>query len=145
LFSFTISGSGTISGWGVPLTSTACSRGGERCAYCGMKIDAASPWRADLVRADASHVRFDTPRCAFLAWRTGRVAATGIELQEYYDRTWRKGEDLRFAFGSDVLGPMGAEVVPVDPSRAEKFARDHSATKVAPLSEVTAALLAPAP
>lgn len=110
-----------------------------------MKIDPASPWRADLLRADGSRVRFDTPRCAFLAWRTGRVEAVGIELQEYYDRAWRKGEDLRFAIGSDVLGPMGAEVVPVDPARAEKFARDHKATKVAPMSEVTAALLAATP
>ena len=123
----------------------ACARGGERCAYCGMKLDPASPWRADLVRGDGSHVHFDTPRCALLAWKTGRVPAAGISVQEYYERVWRRGEDLRFALGSDVVGPMGAEVVPVDPSRAEKFASDHHATRIASVDDLTAALLAPSP
>ncbi len=106
-----------------------------------MKIDPASPWRADLVRADGGRIHFDTPRCAFSAWRTGRVPATGIVLQEFYDRAWRKGDELRFALGSDVMGPMGIDVVPVDPSRAEKFATDHHAARTVTLDEVTAPLL----
>jgi copper chaperone NosL len=121
----------------------ACSREGSRCAYCGMKVDPASPWRADLIRADGSHVGFDTPRCALLAWRTGRVPAVAISVQEFYDRAWRNGQELRFALGSDVMGPMGAELVPVDPSRAQKFASDHHATRVVVLDDLTAALLAP--
>ena len=110
-----------------------------------MKLDPASPWRADLIRGDGSHVRFDTPRCALLAWRTGRVPAAGIAMQEFYDRTWRKGEELRFALGSDVMGPMGAEIVPVDPSRAQKFANDHRAARMAILDDLTVAVLAPVP
>ena len=106
-----------------------------------MKLDPTSPFSADLVRGDGSHVHFDSPRCALLAWRTGRVPAAGISLQEYYDRAWRRGEELRFALGSDVVGPMGADVVPVDPSRAKKFAIDHHATRIATLDELTVPLL----
>jgi hypothetical protein len=124
----------------VPL-ALACSRKEERCAFCGMKLDAASPWRTDLVRADGGHVRFDTPRCALLAWRSGRVAAADISLQEFYERTWTRGEDLRFALGSDVVGPMGPDAVPVDPARAEKFASDHHATRVLSLGDLTVAVL----
>jgi hypothetical protein len=106
-----------------------------------MKLDPASPWSADLVRGDGTHVHFDTPRCALLAWRSGRVPAAGISLQEFYERAWRKGEDLRFALGSDVMGPMGADAVPVEPARAQKFTMDHHATRIVTLDELTVALL----
>jgi hypothetical protein len=110
-----------------------------------MRIDPASAWNADLIRGDGSHVHFDTPRCALLAWRTGRVPANGASFQEFYERDWRRGEELRFALGSDVVGPMGVEIVPVDPSRAEKLARDHHASRIATLEELTAAVLESGP
>jgi hypothetical protein len=106
-----------------------------------MRIDPASSWRADLIREGGALVHFDTPRCALLAWKKGQVPAVGISLQEFYDRAWRNGEELRFALGSDVMGPMGTEVVPVDPSRVEKFVADHHATRTATLQELTPALL----
>jgi hypothetical protein len=106
-----------------------------------MKIDPASAWRADLVRADGSRVHFDTPRCALLAWKTGKVEATDAVLQEYYDRAWRSAKDLRFGVGSDVVGPMGADLVPVDPLHAAKFAADHHAARVVGVTDVTVELL----
>jgi hypothetical protein len=110
-----------------------------------MKIDPASPWRADLIGANGARVHFDTPRCALLAWKTGRVSAVGIDVQEFYDRTWRSGKELRFALGSDVMGPMGVDAVPVDPSLAQKFATDHHATRLVTLDEITPALLESSP
>lgn len=124
--------------------SVACKRGAssgpsdDRCAFCGMRIDPASAWRAELVTANGATVRFDTPRCAFLAWRTGKTAAKSIRAQEFYERAWRDGAELRFAIGSDVLGPMGPDVVPIDPARAAKFTADHAAARILTLDEVTA-------
>jgi nitrous oxide reductase accessory protein NosL len=69
------------------------------------------------------------------------VPADGVSLQEFYDRTWTKGEDLRFALGSDVTGPMGADVVPVAPERAAKFTNDHHASRVVELGELTLPVL----
>ncbi len=106
-----------------------------------MKIDPASAWRADLVTANGETAHFDTPRCALLAWRTGKTNAKTLRVQEFYERTWRDGAELRFALGSDVLGPMGPDVVPLDPSRAPKFTADHAATRIATLDELTAAVL----
>jgi hypothetical protein len=106
-----------------------------------MKLDPTSAWCADLVRGDGSRAHFDTPRCALLAWRTGRVPAAGALFQEFYDRAWRNGTELRFAIGSDVMGPMGADVVPVDPARTAKFSTDHHAARVVGLDELTTALL----
>jgi nitrous oxide reductase accessory protein NosL len=124
----------------------ACTKStADRCAYCGMRIDPASAWRADLV-AGTTTVHFDTPRCALLAWRKGKTAAQSIRVQEFYDRTWRDGAELRFVIGSDVTGPMGADLVPVDAARVAKFKVDHASSAGAPidalaLDAITSAVL----
>ena len=123
------------------LVLASCRSTAERCAFCGMKIDAVSPWRSDLVLVDGTTKHFDTPRCALTAWRTGRFDARAIRVQDYYGRTWRDGSEVRFVVGSDVVGPMGPDLVPVDTSRAAKFAEDHTAARPLPLSAVTAELL----
>ncbi len=120
----------------------ACSRHEERCRSCGMKIDPSSAWRTELVGPNGAPVAgFDTPRCAFQAWRSGKVAATAIRVPEYYDRRPRDGAELRFVVGGDVLGPMGPDLVPVEPSKADKFIQDHGAEKALRVEEVTADVL----
>jgi copper chaperone NosL len=113
-----------------------------RCKRCGMKIDPTSAWRAEIVSADGSRVSFDAPRCALSAWTLNRPNGATLEVQEYYDRVARRAETVQFAIGSDVLGPMGPDLVPVDPARIEKFAKDHTATRVLRLSEITPEVLA---
>ena len=74
--------------------------------------------------------------------RTGRASAVTIRVEEYYDRQWRDGREVLFVMGSDVLGPMGADLVPVDRAHAAKFAEDHVGVRPLPLDAVTAELLA---
>jgi nitrous oxide reductase accessory protein NosL len=116
----------------VPLV--ACKKE-QRCPNCGMKLDPSSGWRADLVVA-GQPVSYDTPRCAFTAWRSGAAPATAIRIQDFYDRAWKDGADVRFVAGSDVNGPMGADLVPVDAARAERFTKDHGGRALT-LAEVT--------
>jgi copper chaperone NosL len=123
-------------------TLTSCEKGDERCALCGMKIDSLSAWRADLELVDGTTRHFDTPRCALRAWRGGRFDARTIRVIEYYDRVWKDGNEVAFVIGSDVNGPMGPDVVPVDPLRAQKFADDHSAGRPMPLRLITSETLA---
>jgi copper chaperone NosL len=112
-----------------------------RCKHCGMKIDSGSPWRTDLVLPDGSAISFDTPRCAFTSWRKGATTAAGARAQDYYDRSWKKADDLRFVLGGDVVGPMGPDLVPVDPARAMKFIQDHGADRALRHDEVTLEVL----
>lgn len=119
----------------------ACKKGEPRCKHCGMRIDPSSPWRADLVLADGTATSFDTPRCALTSWRTGKTQATALRVQEYYDRRWRGGDELRFVIGGDVVGPMGPDLVPVDPPRATKFIQDHGADRALRLDEITTEVL----
>jgi hypothetical protein len=121
------------------VTTSACSRKPAelRCKYCGMKIDPSSAWRAELTTADGSTAAFDAPRCALASWRSGATPARSLRVQEYYDRTWRNAEELRFVVGGDVVGPMGKDLVPVDPSRTTKFIQDHAADRALRLDEIT--------
>jgi hypothetical protein len=118
-----------------------CKRAANRCELCGMTLDPSSPWLAELVGTDGATHRFDTPKCALLAWRTGKVPARATRFQEFYERVWRDGATLVFAVGSDVIGPMGGDTVPIDPTRAPKFEKDHGATRVVRLEELTAQVL----
>jgi nitrous oxide reductase accessory protein NosL len=114
-----------------------------RCGYCGMKIDAQSAWRAEVKRPDGKTDAFDTPRCAFGAVTKGdEPAGSVVRVQEFYDRSWQDSSQVKFAVGSDVTGPMGADLVPLLPAHADKFAHDHAATKVVPGADVNAAVLA---
>jgi copper chaperone NosL len=109
-----------------------------RCAHCGMKLDPASAWTTELTGPHPE--KYDTPRCALTAWRKGEHEATGVRVVEYYDRVARDGADVAFVVGSDVLGPMGPDVVPVAPDRVDRFVKDHGGKKLT-LAEVTAQVL----
>ncbi len=121
--------------------ASGCTRE-ARCKNCGMRVDPASAWKAELIGPGSLLVVFDTPRCALTFWRTGRQAAQALRVIEYYDRQPRDGAELRFVIGGDVLGPMGPDLVPVDAGRVSKFIQDHRADRALQLAEITSEVLA---
>lgn len=123
------------------VTAVACKKSDQRCKHCGMRIDPASAWRSDLVAADGAVTSYCAPRCALSAWRSGKASAASLRVQEYYERAWRDGSELQFVLGSDVLGPMGPDLVPVDPARVTKFIQDHEADRAVRLDEITTEIL----
>lgn len=108
----------------------------ERCPHCGMLIDRSSPFRAELGGAG-----YDSPRCALASLRGGSSTPGALKVQEFYTRTWTSGADVRFIGGSDVEGPMAAELVPVAPDKVDKFMRDHHGQRAYRLEEVTPEVL----
>jgi hypothetical protein len=126
----------------VPFAASACKKEGARCKHCGMRIDPTSAWHAELIGDDGKVTPFDTPRCALTSWRSGTTPARSIRVQEYYDRKTRDGSELRFVIGGDVVGPMGPDLVPIDPPRSSKFIQDHGADRALKLDEITPQVLA---
>jgi len=100
-------------------------RSGLRCATCGMKIDPISPWVSYLT-VSGKEEAFDTPTCALTAWRKAPASVTDARFREYYSQEWRDVKELRFVRGSDVVGPMGPDRVPINAGTAPRFARDHN-------------------
>ena len=66
---------------------------------------------------------------------------TKLRVQEFYSRAYVSEDAVRFVGGSDVEGPMGAELVPVAPDKQDKFMRDHHGTRSYASHDITADVL----
>lgn len=104
--------------------AAACQRA-RRCGTCGMKIDPGSPWVAYL-DTTGEELSFDTPRCALTAWHSDPKRVRRARFRDYYSQEMKDADDLRFVHGSDVLSPMGPDLVPVASATAARFAHDHN-------------------
>lgn len=105
----------------------ACTRDERpRCAQCGMYADVAPRWAADATLESGETLRFDTPKCLF--GYTARPDAPRVRARrvtEYYSQRLVPVETVSFVAGADLVGPMGKDLVPVEPSRAAAFVHDH--------------------
>lgn len=121
---------GTLATLGV----AACSRQ-DRCKSCGMVNDPASRFRVEIRGANGQVERFDTPKCAFKALRSG--TAGELSAVGYYTQTMRPAGQLSFVQGSDVLGPMGIDFIPVEREHAKRFASEHGAKQTYEADAIT--------
>jgi nitrous oxide reductase accessory protein NosL len=111
----------------------------DRCAVCGMFVAPYPNWVALIEFRDGSRAFFDGPKDMFVFFfdlakyrpqaRPEDIA--GILVTEYYTTRLMAARDVYFVVGSDVMGPMGKELVPVaGRENAETFQRDHGGTKI---------------
>jgi nitrous oxide reductase accessory protein NosL len=111
----------------------------DRCAVCGMFVAPYPNWVALIEFRDGSRAFFDGPKDMFVFFfdlakykpqaRPENIA--GILVTEYYTTRLMAVRDVYFVVGSDVMGPMGKELVPVaGRDNAETFRRDHGGTKI---------------
>jgi copper chaperone NosL len=124
---------------------------GSRCQVCGMLVATHADWLAQVVAENGETHFFDGAKDLFRflidpefeGSRATMSEAMGIYVTSYYERESIDARAALFVVGSEVLGPMGAELVP-HPTReaAEEFARDHGGTVIVTFDEVTADLLA---
>ncbi|MCM2263782.1 MAG: nitrous oxide reductase accessory protein NosL [Desulfuromonadales bacterium] len=107
----------------------------DRCAVCGMFVAPFPQWTAALELKDGRRFYFDGPKDLFIGlfdlptYFPGVSAeqVTGVYVTEYYGASLKPAAEVIFVTGSDVLGPMGQELVPViGREPAETFRRDHA-------------------
>ena len=92
---------------------------------------------------DGKVTAFDTPRCALTSWRSRNDAREDASACRSTTTARRAtATSVRFVIGGDVVGPMGPDLVPVDPPRASKFIQDHGADRALELDEITPQVLA---
>jgi copper chaperone NosL len=111
----------------------------DRCPVCGMFVAPHSNWLSVVTFADGQEVFFDGPKDLFryiFDLQTYQAERTLAEIQqvrvtEYYSTRLMDAKEVFFVTGSDVLGPMGAELVPVfGKGNAEAFLKDHAGKAV---------------
>ncbi len=122
----------------------------SKCPVCGMFVARYPDWVAGAVLADGTTRWFDGAK-DFFKWllhpeRYGAAgAAAGVQrllVTDYYAVTPVDARQAFYVLGSDVLGPMGTELVPFARREdAEEFRKDHHGTAVLRFAEITDATI----
>ncbi|ALC18088.1 nitrous oxide reductase accessory protein NosL [Desulfuromonas soudanensis] len=111
----------------------------ERCVVCGMFVAPYPEWVASIEFRDGTTAFFDGPKDMFVyffdleKYRPGAKPddIVAMVVTEYYTARPMPVGEVFFVSGSDVLGPMGYELVPVaGKENAETFMRDHGGKKI---------------
>ena len=116
----------------------------DRCAVCGMFVQKYHNWIATVVFEDGSQVFFDGPKDFFrYILDLEKYKAQGRKVSEafvtdYYRVRLIDATIAHFVLGSDVMGPMGGELVPLEKrEEAETFAQDHGGREILGFGEIT--------
>lgn len=122
----------------------------DTCPVCGMFVARYPEWIATVVYGDGHAHHFDGAKDLFKylldmpTWAPGHRAEdiAGIGVTEYYGLELIVARDAWYVIGSDVLGPMGHELIPlVTAEDANEFMRDHGGRRILRFDEVTGSML----
>ena len=122
----------------------------EKCPVCGMFVARYPDWIAGVRFADGSHAVFDGAKdlLRFLLGsdrdargHTARDVRSAF-VTDYYSVKQVDAKAAWFVVGSDVLGPMGRELLPfADERAAREFLSDHEGRRILRFDEVTPSVL----
>lgn len=121
----------------------------DTCPVCGMFVAPYPYWVATVLYEDGRADHFDGAKDMFKYLRDmpkfarGRAAAQirTIGVTGYYAPDRIDAKQALYVVGSDVLGPMGHEFVPVaDAADADDFMKDHHGKRTLRFDEITSAL-----
>lgn len=123
----------------------------DLCPVCGMLVAKYPNWIAVVTWKDGHAHYFDGAKDMFKflhelpkfapAHRQEDIA--GIFVTDFYNLEKINARKALFVIGSDVLGPMGHEFVPLaNKLDADDFLKDHKGKRVLSFSQVTPELAA---
>lgn len=118
----------------------------DRCPVCGMFVAPYPTWVAALKLTDGKVEYFDGPRDMFLRYFAlgGKSSGAEVFVTDYYAAKLIPASGAFFVTGSDVIGPMGAELVPLGSAdEAAGFMKDHDGKRVYAFGEVVEDTLKP--
>jgi copper chaperone NosL len=122
----------------------------DKCPVCGMFVAHYQDWITTVVYQDQVIHYFDGPKDLFTylldmeKWAPGRDAKTiqSITVKEYYGLSPIDAHMAFYVIGSDVLGPMGHELIPFATLEdAKGFMRDHKGKKIYRFDEIDSTVL----
>lgn len=122
----------------------------DTCPVCGMFVAKYPEWIATVLYRDGHAHHFDGAKdlfkylLQFEKWAPGHDKADIVEIgvTEYYGLGRIRAKDAWYVIGSDVLGPMGHELIPLESREdAEEFLYDHAGTRIMRFDEVEYSLL----
>ena len=121
----------------------------DLCPVCGMIVSKYPNWIAVVAWKDGHAHFFDGAKDMFkflfdlpkYAPGHRQEQITGIYVTDFYNLARMGGRQALYVIGSDVLGPMGHEFVPLaNKADADDFLKEHRGKRVLNFAEVTANL-----
>jgi len=122
----------------------------DKCPVCGMFVDDYPNWLGVIVFKDGSRAFFDGPKDLFkhlLDRKRYEPAghsreAASIFVTDYYTVSPIDAHKAFYVAGSDVLGPMGRELIPLQKeSDARTFLGDHKGKRLLRFHDITPEVL----
>jgi nitrous oxide reductase accessory protein NosL len=111
----------------------------DKCPVCGMFVAKYRTWIAQVVFSDGSYAAFDGPKDMFKYYlQLGKYAPSkkssdiaAVYVTEYYSAKLMDAKKMFYVLGSDVMGPMGDELIPVaSEEKAREFMKDHKGKEI---------------
>ena len=121
----------------------------DTCPVCGMFVAKYPDWVATVQYEKHSH-HFDGAKDLFKyllgmdKWAPNHKAADikAIGVTDYYELQMIDAHDAFFVIGSDVLGPMGHELIPLASEEdAKEFIKDHKGKKILRFKDINKEIL----
>ena len=146
VFIFAIPTATTVKGLDVPLHPGEK----DRCPVCGMIVAPYPDWIGQVRHDDGATVFFDGCKDLFkyllsvdrYAPERDRKSVASVFVTNYYDGETIAARNAFFVVGSNVMGPMGPELVPHrTEDAAGDFLRDHEGLRILRFDEITEAVL----
>ncbi len=118
----------------------------DTCPVCGMFVAKYPEWVATVVYKNQHAHHFDGAKDLFKylqdlpRWAPGHKLENivSIGVTEYYSLSLIDARKAYFVIGSDVLGPMGHELIPLETTEdAKEFLADHQGTRILKFDQVT--------
>lgn len=123
----------------------------DKCPVCGMFVAKYPGFAAQVQLKDGRVYHFDSSKDLFTFYQNlpryapGKKAAdvAAVLVTNYYDMSIIDGAAAWYVAGSNVTGPMGAELVPFrKEADAKEFTKDHKGKKILRFRDITPAVLA---
>jgi nitrous oxide reductase accessory protein NosL len=118
----------------------------DKCPVCGMFVAKYPDWLAAVRLRNGSHVYFDGAKDLFKYLQDIRKYNPAgrpedimvVAVMDYYGLNWIDARKAWYVLGSDVYGPMGRELIPLErEADAREFLKDHKGTKVIRFTDAT--------
>jgi nitrous oxide reductase accessory protein NosL len=117
----------------------------DLCPVCGMLVSKYPNWVATIVYKDGHAHHYDGAKDMFKFWFDPPKYATGhsrdmiasIWVTDFYNLQEVDARKAWYVTGSDVLGPMGHEFVPLaSKADAEEFLKEHKGARIVTFDQV---------
>lgn len=118
----------------------------DLCPVCGMLVSKYQNWAATVLYMDGHAHHFDGAKDLFKYLQDLPKYAPGhrtddmrsIAVTDFYNLDKIDAKKALYVLGSDVLGPMGHELVPLATrADADDFMKDHKGKRVLGFDQVT--------